>query len=277
MTNRHSPCGFLSKTILERYKRRLLELGIGIRPNTVLGGDLTISDLFRDGYETVFIGTGTWRPKKLGLHGESLSNVHFGISFLANPSAYTLGRTVAIIGMGNVAMDVARTAFRNGAERVMLFARGKRIAASENEVAYTKLDGAEFIFGRSIQRITEDGPVFKVAKLDEDGQVIGYEEEEEQVHADTTIIAISQGPKNKLILTTAGLEGNDKGLLITDENCMTTREGVFAAGDVVLGSMTVAHAVAEAKGCRRGDDKVHGKMTTVCASGLVACNISFVF
>ena len=75
----------------------------------------------------------------------------------------------------------------------------------------------------------------------------GYEEEEEQVHADTTIIAISQGPKNKLILTTAGLEGNDKGLLITDENCMTTREGVFAAGDVVLGSMTVAHAVAEAK------------------------------
>ncbi len=247
MTNRHSPCGFLSKTILERYKRRLLELGIGIRPNTVLGGDLTISDLFRDGYETVFIGTGTWRPKKLGLHGESLSNVHFGISFLANPSAYILGRTVAIIGMGNVAMDVARTAFRNGAERVMLFARSKRIAASENEVAYTKLDGAEFIFGRSIQRITEDGPVFKVAKLDEDGQVIGYEEEEEQVHADTTIIAISQGPKNKLILTTAGLEGNDKGLLITDENCMTTREGVFAAGDVVLGSMTVAHAVAEAK------------------------------
>ena len=70
--------------------------------------------------------------------------------------------------------------------------------------------------------------MFKVAKLDEDGQVTGYEEEEEQVHADTTIIAISQGPKNKLILTTAGLEGNDKGLLITDENCMTTREGVFA-------------------------------------------------
>ena len=236
----------LPKTILERYKERLLEMGVHIRPNTVLGGDLRIDDLFRDGYKAVFIGTGTWRPKKLGLHGESLSNVHFGISYLSNPSAYTLGKTVAVIGMGNVAMDVARTAFRHGAERVMLFARSRRIAASEDETTYTQLDGAEFIFGRQIKRFTEEGPVFDIAVLDEDNKVIGYDGEE-LVKADTTIIAVSQGPKNKLVLTTAGLESDEKGLLIVDENMMTTREGVFAAGDVVHGSMTVVHAVEDSK------------------------------
>ncbi len=237
----------LPKTILDRYKKRLLEMGIRIRPNTGLGGALHIDDLFRDGYASVFIGTGTWRPKTLGLQGESLANVHFGISYLANPSAYDLGESVAVIGMGNVAMDVARTAFRHGARRVMLFARSSRIAASQVEREYTKLDGAEFIFGRGIRRFTEEGPVFEVYKMDENGAVTGSEGREELVRADSTIIAISQGPKNKLILTTAGLEGNEKGLLITDEKQMTTREGVFAAGDVVHGSMTVVHAVADAK------------------------------
>ena len=221
-------------------------MGIKIRPNTGLGGALHIDDLFRDGYRSVFIGTGTWRPKTLGLKGESLANVHFGIAYLSNPSAYDLGENVAVIGLGNVAMDVARTAFRHGAIHVSLYGRTKAIAASEDEVVLTKLDGAEFVFGREIQRITEHGPVFKVAVFDENDQVIGYEEEE-QVHADSTIIAISQGPKNKLILTTAHLEGNERGLLIVDENGMTTREGVFAAGDVVHGSMTVVHAVADAK------------------------------
>lgn len=237
----------LSKDILERYREKMEAMGIKFRPNTVLGGALHIDDLFRDGYSSVFIGTGTWRPKTLGLPGESLANVHFGISYLSNPSAYRLGNTVAVIGMGNVAMDVARTAFRHGAKRVMLFARGKKVAASEDEFEYTKLDGAEFLFGRSIQRITPDGPVFKVADFDENKTVIGYRETEEFVHADSTIIAVSQGPKNKLVLTTAGLQANEKGLLIVDENAMTTREGVFAAGDVVHGSMTVVHAVADAK------------------------------
>ncbi len=237
----------LPKSILTRYKKQMLRMGIRIRPNTALGTSLHIDDLFRDGYASVFIGTGTWRPKSLGIPGESLANVHYGISYLANPDAYQLGETVAIIGMGNVAMDVARTAFRHGATRVMLYARSKKIAASDHELEYTRWDGAELIFGRSITRFTDIGPVFKVARFDENGQVTGYEEDEEQVRADATIIAVSQGPKNKLIQTTTGLEGNEKGLLITDANQMTTREGVFAAGDVVHGSMTVVHAVAEAK------------------------------
>ncbi|MCD7717602.1 MAG: NAD(P)-dependent oxidoreductase [Lachnospiraceae bacterium] len=237
----------LPKTVLKRYKNLLLRMGIQIRPNTVMGGALTIEDLFRDGYASVFVGTGVWRPKTLGIQGESLANVHYGISYLANPAAYDLGENVAVIGMGNVAMDVARTAFRNGAQKVTLYARGKHISASSQELEYAKLDGAELVFGKAIERITPEGPVFKISIMDEDGKVIGYEEEREQVQADSTIIAASQGPKNKLVMTTHNLKSSDRGLLIVDENNMTTRSSVFAAGDVVHGSKTVVHAVEEAK------------------------------
>lgn len=237
----------LPKTVLDRYKKRMEELKIQIRPNTTIGAVLKIEDLLRDGYSTVFIGTGTWKPRNLGIHGECLGNVHFGIDYLANASAYNLGESVAIIGMGNAAMDVARTALRNGAQKVSLYARGTNIAASSHEVSYAKLDGAEFVFGMEIDSINETGPVFKKSILDENGKVVGYEEELIQVAADATIISISQGPRKKLIRTTLGLEGSDRGLLVVDENYMTTKPGVFAAGDVITGSKTVVHAVDGAK------------------------------
>ena len=237
----------LPKTILDRYKARLLEMGIRIRPHVVMGGDLMIDNLFRDGYRTVFIGTGVWRPSTLGIEGETLANVHFGISYLARPVSYTVGQTVAVIGMGNVAMDVARTAFRHGAQRVMLFQRGDKSPASDHEKEYARLDGAEFFFGKSIQRITPEGPVFKNSVLNEQGRPVGVEGEDELVRADTTIIAINQRPKDKLVNTTHGLKATERGLLIVDENNMTTRDGVFAAGDVVHGSLTVVHAVDDAK------------------------------
>ena len=241
----------LPKTCLERYKKKMQRMGIQFRPNTALGEALTIDNLFRDGYAAIFVGTGVWRPKSLGLQGESLANVHFGISYLSNPSAYNLGETVAIIGMGNVAMDVARTALRHGAQKVTLYARSKRIAASEHEMDYARLDGAEFAFGMAIDHITPEGPVFKVARFDENDKVTGYEDAMEFVPADSTILAVSQAPKNKLVLTTKDLQPNERGLLITDENCMTTCPGVFAAGDVVHGSNTVVAAVDEAKRAAR--------------------------
>ena len=237
----------LPKSYLDRYKARMLEMGIRIRPHVVMGGDLMIDNLFRDGYSSVFIGTGVWRPSTLGIEGETLANVHFGISYLARPSSYSVGQTVAVIGMGNVAMDVARTAFRNGAQRVLLFQRGSKSPASPHEMEYARLDGAEFVYGKSIQRITPQGPVFRNSVLNEDGRPVGVEGEEELVPADTTIIAINQGPKDKLVNTTHGLQAGPRGLILTDENCMTTREGVFAAGDVVHGSHTVVAAANEAK------------------------------
>lgn len=237
----------LPKSILERYEEKMEKMGIQIRPNTTIGAVLKIDDLFRDGYDSIFVGTGVWKARNLGIRGECLGNVHFGIDYLANPTAYHLGEKVAVIGMGNAAMDVARTALRNGTRQVILYARGNRVAASSHEMSFAKLDGAEFVFGKEIQYITEKGPVFKNSILDENEKVIGVEDGEEQVEADSTIISMSQGPRRKLIRTTVGLEGSEKGLLIVDENCMTTREGVFAAGDVVHGSKTVVHAVEGAK------------------------------
>lgn len=237
----------LPKSILDRYQIRLQELDVKVRPNTTIGAVLKIEDLLRDGYASVFIGTGVWKAHNLGIEGECLGNVFFGIDYLANASAYNLGEKVAVIGMGNAAMDVARTALRNGARQVTMYARGTRVAASSHEVAYTKLDGAEFAFGYAIQSINEKGPVFKKSILDEEGKVIGTEDELIQIEADSTIISISQGPRRKLIRTTLGLEGGDNGLLIVDENYMTTKEGVFAAGDVISGSKTVVHAVDGAK------------------------------
>ena len=237
----------LPKSILERYKKKLLEIGVKIRPNTAIGTALEIKDLIRDGYQSIFIGTGVWRPKTLGVKGESLGNVHYAIDYLANPDAYNLGDTVAIIGMGNSAMDVARTAIRHGARKVTLYARGTVSNASEHETAYAKLDGADFQFGKQIVEITDDGPVFANVIHNEEGKAIGQGEEREQFFADSTIISVSQGPKSKLVNTTEGLKASQNGLLMTDERGQTTIPGIFASGDVVLGARTVVEAVAYSK------------------------------
>ena len=233
----------LPKSLLEQYRNQMEKLGIQIRLNTTIGAVLMIDDLFRDGYAAIFIGTGAEKPMRLGIPGESLGNVHFGLNYLANPSAYHLGKTVAVIGMGNAAMDVARTALRNGARKVTLYARGTQISASSSEVEYARLDGADFAFGMQIQEITERGPIFRRAILAEDGTVTGYEDTPELVEADSVIISVSQMPRRKLVRTTAGLEADDRGRLVLDENYMATRPGVFAAGDVVTGAKTVVHAV----------------------------------
>ena len=237
----------LPKTILERYKKKLVDIGVKIRPNTAIGTALEIKDLVRDGYQSIFIGTGVWRPKTLGVKGESLGNVHYAIDYLANPDAYDLGDKIAIIGVGNSAMDVARTVIRHGARKVTLYARGLHSNASEHETAYAKLDGANFQFGKQIVEITDDGPVFETILYDEEGKQIGMEEERDQVYADSTIISISQGPKSKLVSTTEGLKASQNGLLMTDEDGRTTIPGVFASGDVVLGARTVVEAVAYSK------------------------------
>lgn len=237
----------LPKTVLDRYEKLLNDLGVYIRTVTTIGGALRIEDLLRDGYASVFVGTGAWRPRTLGVPGECLGNVHFGVSYLENAGNVNLGKRVAVIGMGNVAMDVARTAFRHGAQQVTLYSRDGNATASPHEISYAQIDGAELVFGKQIVSITPEGPVFTSTILDEDGNVTGCSDETELIPADSVVIAISQKPKDKLLLSTDHLEGNAKGLLVVDDNYMTTVEGVFAAGDVVSGPMTVVHAVQAAK------------------------------
>lgn len=237
----------LPKEILDRYLARLKELGVKIRLNTTIGAVLMIENLFQDGYASIFIGSGAQKARSLGIQGESFGNVHFGVDYLANAKAHELGDRVAVIGMGNAAMDVARTALRSGSRHVTLYSPTMEVAASSHEKAYAELDGAEFVFGKQIVQITEQGPVFKSAIFDEAGNLTGYSDNLEQVEVDSIIISISQVPRHKLVRTTIGLEADERGTLIIDENHMTTLPGVFAAGDVVTGPKTVVHAVDGAK------------------------------
>ena len=184
-----------------------------------------------------------------------MGNVHFAIDYLANPDAYELGETLAIIGMGNSAMDVARTALRKGVRKVTLYARGLNSTASGHETAYAKLDGAELEFGKQILEINDDGPVFREIYFDEEGNKTGEAEEPMQVYADSTVISISQGPKSKLVNTTEGLKASKNGLLMTNSFGETTHPGIFAAGDVVLGAKTVVEATAYSKLVAEAMDK----------------------
>ncbi len=240
------PAFRLPKSILDRYQKKLRQMGIHIRPNTSIGGALHLDDLFDDGYDAVFIGTGVWRPRRPGVKGESLGNVHYAIDYLQNPEAYDLGERVAVIGAGNSAMDVARTVVRMGSRHVTVYARRSRIAASDREIDYAKADGVEIQLGMSIQEFTEEGPILVPRIYDEEGNLV-REEEPVLMPADSMIIAVSQGPKDKIVNTTKGIDVTDKGLIVVDDNGCTSRPGVFASGDVVAGAKNVVLAVKYSK------------------------------
>ena len=240
------PAFRLPRMILDRYQVKLRQMGIHFRPNTSIGGAIHLDDLFADGYDAVFIGTGVWRPNRTHCKGESLGNVHFAIDYLQNPEAYDLGDTVAIIGAGNSAIDVARTVVRMGSRHVTIYARRQRIAASQRELDYAQVDGIDIQQGMQIKEFTDKGPVFIPRVYDDEGNLV-REEDPVLVLADSTIIAISQGPKDKIVSTTTNLDVNDKGLIVVDDGGKTSHEGVFASGDVVAGSKNVVLAVKYSK------------------------------
>jgi len=152
----------LPKRILERLKSKLLELGVKIRPNTLIGKVITLDDLFRDGYKSVFIGTGVWKPYKLSIKGETLGNVNFAIDYLKNPEAYDLGCNLVVIGAGNVAMDVARTALRNGVKTATIMYRKTlgEMSASDEEIEAAKMDGVKFEFLKTPIEFTDNGIIY---------------------------------------------------------------------------------------------------------------------
>lgn len=237
----------LPKSILDNYRKKLYKLGVRFRPNTTIGGAISVDDLFRDGYLAVFIGTGVWRPNSLNIKGESLGNVHFAIDYLVNPDSYDLGEKVAIIGAGNSAMDVARTALRKGAREVTVYTHSEKVRASVREVEYAQIDGVNFEYCKSPVELTDKGPIFADIIINEDGEKMVQAGTEKLYPADTTFIAVSQGPKDKIVSTTQGIDVNQRGLITVDENGKTTRNGIFAAGDVVNGAKTVVEAVKFSK------------------------------
>ena len=218
----------LPKSILDNYRKKLYKLGVRFRPNTTIGGAISVDDLFRDGYLAVFIGTGVWRPNSLNIKGESLGNVHFAIDYLVNPDSYDLGEKVAIIGAGNSAMDVARTALRKGAREVTVYTHSEKVRASVREVEYAQIDGVNFEYCKSPVELTDKGPIFADIIINEDGEKMVQAGTEKLYPADTTFIAVSQGPKDKIVSTTQGIDVNQRGLITVDENGKTTRNGILS-------------------------------------------------
>ena len=233
----------LPKSILDRYYLKMKELGIRFRPNFALGGSTGVHDLLEDGYHAVFIGTGTWRPYRLNIPGETFGNVHYGINYLNNPDVYDLGDRVVVIGAGNAAMDVARTAIRKGSRYVTVYSVTEVPAASPKEVEYARIDGVQFEFLQTASRITDDGVMICDVEWDDRGQMVKHEETERFVPADSIIISISQGPQDRIVNRDKELKVDGRGLLKTNEKGETTMKGIFASGDVVTGAKTVVEAV----------------------------------
>ena len=243
----------LPKSILDRLKDKLFDSGVKIRPNTLIGTGISVDDLFRDGFHAVFVGTGVWQPAKLDLKGESLGHVHFAIEYLRNPDVFRLGNRVLIIGAGNVAMDVARTALRHGSREVTVVCNrdASAVTAFDVEVEYARIDGVRFEYSKSAVEFTEEGAILADSEVftDENGweRVRPVKGTEQLFPADSIIIAVGQGPRSVIVSSTQGIDVKDTGLVVVDDFGHTTREGVFASGDVVTGAKTVVEAVRFSK------------------------------
>ncbi len=244
----------LPKSLLDKLLTRMNELGILFRPNTLIGPTITIDDMFRDGYDAIFIGTGVWNPNRLRIPGETLGNVHFAIDYLKNPDSYTeLGDHVVIIGAGNVAMDAARTILRKTRAKVdIIFFRGpEEVTALKEELDLAIVDGVKMNYYLNTVQILDDGIMVEpvIQKTNEDG-TIEYINDSENVYkfeSSSVIIAIGQGALSNIVKNTKQIDTNKRGLIETTSGGATTREGVYAAGDVVSGAKTVVEAVAATK------------------------------
>ncbi len=239
----------LPKSIIDRYKTLMLHLGIKIKFNITIGKSFGVEELFRDGFKAISIGTGVSWPVTLNIKGETLGHVHYGVHFLEKPEAYCtqIGKSVIVIGAGNVAMDVARTALRMGVKDVKITVRSDRYTASKEEKEYAEIEGAEFIFNKAPVEITDEGVWFKDTVCDENHRVVSMSDEAHLMKADTIMICVSQKPSNMILTQTEGLEINDRGLAKISDTGETTRPGVFASGDVVKGAKTVVEAVEQSK------------------------------
>ena len=271
----------LPKDIVQKEITNLKKMGVDIQTNVIIGRTLTVDELFNDmGYDAVYIGSGAGLPRFMGIEGESLNGVYSANEFLTRinlmkgykfPDYDTpvyVGKNVAVLGGGNVAMDAARSAKRLGAENVyIVYRRGKEeLPARKEEVEHAEQEGLEFRLLENPTRIlgNEDGWVtgMEVIKMelgepDESGRrrPVEIAGSEEVLDIDTVVVAIGQTPNPLIRQTTDGLETNKRGCIIADENGLTTKEKVYAGGDVVTGAATVILAMGAGKKAALAIDK----------------------
>ncbi len=243
----------VKKDIVKKIKGVLLQLGVKIRYNTLVGSEITIDTLLNDEYDSVFIGTGLWSPRKLNIKGESLGNVHYATNYLTYPKSYDLGDEVIVIGGGNVAIDSARTALINGAKNVTIMYRKELedMPATKFEIDEAIESGVKFEFLKSPVKIVDEGAFFVDSEtvIDEDGRknTLFIEGTDKLKKANSIIIAVGQMPLRNISSNSPNLDVSKQGYVSVDENGKTSIEGIFSGGDVVNGASTVVEAVNHAK------------------------------
>lgn len=248
----------LPKDVVRRETKRISELGVTYQTNVLIGNDMTIDDLFKKGFDAIFIGTGTALSRELDIPGKNLRGViqsHYFLRMVALFNSGSLerkevpvkpGETVLVVGAGNVAMDASRTALRMGAKKVTIISRSdlENISAEKLEYEEAVADGVKFMWNANSIEYVPDSENKKIVglKVDQEGTEL-------IVPADKVLIAIGSKPARRIISTTKGIDVDDKGYLITKEKPygMTTLRGVFAGGDVVHQPATVVLAMKEAK------------------------------
>jgi len=270
----------LPKDLVKKEIEALKALGVEIRTNMVIGKTLTIDELFDEGYEAVFIGSGAGLPTFLGIPGENLNGVYSANEFLTRINlmkAYTFpqsdtpvkcGRNVAVVGGGNVAMDAARSAKRLGAENVYIVYRRseEEMPARVEEIHHAKEEGIIFKFLTNPLRILGDDKGWvcgmecvnmDLGEPDASGRrrPVPIEGSEHVIDVDIAIIAIGTSPNPLIRSTTSGLDTNKWGCIVADENGRTSREGVFAGGDAVTGAATVILAMGAGKNAAKAMDE----------------------
>ena len=265
--------------IVAREIDNLRKLGVKFETDVIVGRTITIDSLMNEeGFEAVFIGSGAGLPRFMGIEGENLNGVVSANEFLTRANlmhAYDeqydipiyVGKKVAVVGGGNVAMDAVRTAKRLGAEATIIYRRSEaELPARREEVHHAKEEGIEFrMLTNPTQVIGDDkGWVtglscveMELGEPDDSGRrsPVVKEGSDFTIDCDVVIMALGTSPNPLLKSTTKGLETNRRGCIVADDNGVTTREGVFAGGDAVTGAATVILAMGAGRKAAKAIDE----------------------
>ncbi len=261
----------LPKAIVKSEIDALKELGVKFELDTVIGRTVTVDELFEEGCQAVFIGSGAGLPSFMNIPGENSVGVYSANEYLTRINlmkAYRddyatplkTSRITAVVGGGNVAMDAARCAKRLGAEKVYIVYRRseEEMPARIEEIHHAKEEGIIFLLLTNPVKITADasGVVtsmtcikMELGEPDASGRrrPVTIPGSEFDIEVDTVIIAVGTSPNPLIRSTTPGLETDKKGCLITSDGVTTTREGIYAGGDAVTGAATVILAMGAGK------------------------------
>ena len=269
----------LPKDIVQKEISNLNDLGVNFVTNFVVGKSSTIDELFADGFEAIFIGSGAGLPKFMNIPGENFNGVYSANEYLTRINlmkAYLEGsntpiyraKNVAVLGGGNVAMDAARSAQRLGAENVYVVYRrsDNELPARAEEVHHAKEEGIKFVTLTAPNEIIGDDNYWvkalkcdkmELGEPDESGRRRPVKIEGEQItlDVDCVIVSIGTSPNPIIPASTPDLDTNKWGCVVADDNGVTNKDGVFAGGDVVTGAATVILAMGAGKNAAAAMDK----------------------